>query len=102
MKPLIQCDVAMFGAFDPDGEEYKKCRLSMLGTPTNAVLYSRGIEGERWTPVDRLTNASITDNPDGTMTIVGISDELVNVVGVAPTEATVRWEVTPRGCHDCG
>lgn len=103
MKPLVACDVVMFGSLDPDGEEFKRCRLTMLGTPTNAVLYTHSdLDGERWLPVDRLTNAKITDGPDGTFTLEGVSDELVNIVGVPVGEAVVKWIVTPRGCRDCG
>lgn len=92
----------MFGALDPDGEKYEKCRMTMLGTPANAVLYTRHKEERQWIVVDRLTGAKVIDNPDGTMTLSGISDELVHTVGMPPSDATVRWEVTPRGCADCG
>ena len=102
MRPVIPwCDVKMYGALFPEGEELTKCRLSMNGDPADVILYARNIEGQRWSPVDRLTQAKITEN-NGSLTIEGTSQELVDIVGMAPTDAQVRWEVTPKGCANCG
>jgi hypothetical protein len=102
MNPLISfANVTVFGALGPDGEEMKGVRVTLLGNPASAVLYSL-LRGERrWKPVDRLTSAKVTENPDGSITVEGISQELVDIVGVDPAEAIVRWEVKPRGCTTC-
>ena len=84
-----------------EGEQYKNCRLTMVGKPACAVLYSREINGDRWRVVDRLTQAEVVEKPDGTMVITGISDELVGIVRVKRSEATVTWLVEPRGCSNC-
>ena len=91
----------MYGGLDPEGESYKGCRITLVGKPANAVLYAKQFDQQRWGIIDRLTGASVTEQPDGTLLIEGRSEELINIVGVAPSEATVRWEVTPRGCRDC-
>jgi hypothetical protein len=102
MKPTIPlADVTMFGALDPEGEVYRKCRIGILGKPANAVLYSRLMGERRWKAVDKLSAASVIEHPDGTLTIEGVSSELVNVVGMRPDEAHVRWEVKPLRCSNC-
>lgn len=94
-------EVTVFGGLEPDGEVHKRCRLTMIGNPTDAVLFVSDFERTRWRPVDRLTQATVTDHDDGTFAIEGISDELVNVVGMPPGNATARWEVRPKVCRDC-
>lgn len=102
MRPVIPlADVTMYGALDPEGEVYPKCRITLNGSPADAVLYSKLMGAQRWKPVDRLTAATVTEHGDGTLTIVGTSQELIELVGVAPSNATVRWEVRPRGCQNC-
>jgi hypothetical protein len=102
MKPLIpSADVTVYGALDPEGEVFRKCRLGILGKPANAVLYSRLIGERRWQQVDKLTGASVVEHPDGSITIEGTSQELVSVVKVPVDQARVRWEVVPVGCKNC-
>lgn len=103
MNPVIPyADVSMFGAFDPDGEVYRDCRLTMNGKPADVVLYSLHTDPDhKWVAVDRLTNAKIIDNSDGSKTITGRSQELIDVVGTDPANAEVRWEVKPKGCIGC-
>jgi hypothetical protein len=91
----------MYGALDSEGETYHKCRLSILGKPAKVVLYSRLIGERRWKAIDHLSAAEVTEHPDGRLSIRGVSSELVNVVGLQPAEAWVRWEVTPTGCSNC-
>lgn len=101
-RPFVPfADVTMFAALDPDGETYRKCRLTIVGKPADVVLYSLDVDGTRWRVVDRLTYASVDEHPDGTFTVIGISSELIDIVGVVPSEATVRWEVSPRRCSGC-
>lgn len=103
MSPVIPfADVTMFGAFDPDGEVYRSCRLTMNGKPADVTLYTlRTDPDHKWVAVDRLINAKVTDNPDGSLTIVGTSQELIHVVGTDASNAEVRWEVKPKGCANC-
>lgn len=102
MRPLIPfAEVTMFGALDPDGEVYKKCRITLLGAPTDAVLYSADVGTGQWRIVDQISQGTLTEHPDGSFTLEGASQELVNIVGVPPEEATVRWEIRPIGCSNC-
>lgn len=100
--PVIRlADVTMYGALDPDGEVYTKCRLTILGKPANVVLYRRLAGTDDWKVVDQLSQAHVTENANGSLTITGISHTLVAEVGVQPSDATVRWEVQPKGCPTC-
>lgn len=102
MMPLIPlADVTVFGALGPEGEEFKNVRVTMIGNPTSAVFFIRLIGENRWNQVDRLTDAKYTENADGTITLEGVSQELVDIVGVAPEDAIVRWEVRPQECLNC-
>lgn len=102
MRPLIPlADVTVFGALDPDGEVHHRCRVTSIGKPASAVLYARMLGEDRWKAIDRLTEAAVTERPDGSIVFEGISQELVNVVGVPASNATVRWEVRPLGCRNC-
>lgn len=86
----------MFGGLSPEGEEYKRARITLNGDPGDAVLYMFHTEPEpQWKPVDRITQTKITETNRG-MTITGTSDELIHVVGVEPSNAQVRWEVKPH------
>lgn len=102
MIPIIpHATVTMFGALDPEGEIYEKCRLTFIGNPADVVLYHWVPVYERWQRVDRLTQAQVLSN-GRQHTITGISDALVYEVGVDPSEAKVRWEITEKGCSSCG
>ena len=77
-------------------------RLTLNGTPAVAVLFRPDPENKgSWAQVDRLTDAKVTENPDGRMSITGVSDELVNVKQVPATQAITTWEVEPIGCQHC-
>jgi hypothetical protein len=94
-------DVTVFGGLDSEGEVYRKCRVTMNGRPADAVLYSRLLTEQKFVPVDRLTGATVTENTDGSVTIQGVSQELVEIVGVDPENAMTRWEIVPQGCTTC-
>lgn len=99
MIPLLaNVDVQMFGALDPEGSTYHKCRIVSNGNPANAVLYQR-IDG-RWQVVDQLAAAKITDTEAG-YEFTGTSRQLVDEVGLPPDQAQARWVVTKRGCSTC-
>lgn len=104
MNPVIPfADVSMYGAFDPDGEVFRGCRVIMNGKPADVVLYTLHTDPDhKWVAVDRLTSAKVVDNADGSLTITGTSQELIQVVGTDPGNAEVRWEVVPKGCVNCG
>lgn len=101
-SPVIPyADVTVYGSLDTDGETYRRCRLTMLGRPADVSLYSRVIGTGNWKIVDKLSGALVSDNPDGSMTIVGTSRTLVDEIGVSEADASVRWEVRRVGCPDC-
>ena len=91
----------MYGALDQDGETYANCRLGILGKPASVVLYVWLPDEKRWRSADTLLRATVVEHPDGSMTMEGESQELVNVVGLPPEDARVRWEVEVIGCPDC-
>ena len=91
--------VKMYGALDPDGTVMRRCRIDMNGTPVNAILYE--YDGSRYVRIDRITGGVMTDLPDGSIELRGVSDELVGEVGVKPEDAVARWVVTPVGCATC-
>jgi hypothetical protein len=102
MKPSVPlCDVEMFGGLASEGEVFRKCRLSILGKPASVILYSKLLGQMKWKPVDTLRHATVTEHPDGSLTIEGESQELVNVVGLRPSESSVRWEVKVYECPNC-
>lgn len=72
-----------------------------MGRPATATLYGWVEEERMWRPIDQLTGAEITENLDGSITFVGVSQEMVEVVGMSSDDAVVRWEVSPRGCQTC-
>jgi hypothetical protein len=94
-------DVTTYGGLDPDGEEHKKCRLTMNGKPAAVVLYAKSLDEDKWVPIDQLTNAKIVENANGSLTITGTSHELMHTVGTKVGNSEVRWEVRPRGCVNC-
>ena len=102
MRPLIPfCDVTIHGAAWAEEEALTRCRVLISGTPANAVLFSAERGENAHKPVDRLTDAVVREVEDG-FVIEGISDELVFIVGVAPEDAAVRWDVKTTECLECG
>ncbi len=102
MRPTIPlADVEVFGGLAGEGEMFRKCRLGMNGKPASVVMYSKLIGDGKWKAVDTLRQADIVEHDDGSLTIKGESQELIQVVGLAPAESIVRWEVSPLGCRNC-
>jgi hypothetical protein len=101
MRPVIPlANVTVHGGLDPEGETYRKVRLTMIGNPACVVMYSNMLGDGKWEPVDRLTNATVAEG-DNRWTISGISDEMVERIGLSPDNAVVRWDVEVIGCLDC-
>lgn len=98
-QPTIPfCNVTLDGgALGPD--TYEKARISMNGDC--AVLYTWNVDDGRWRSADRLTEATFTENPNGTMTIAGLSETLLETVGVKRADASIRWIVEPLKCRNC-
>lgn len=94
-------DVQVYGCLHFDeGEVLRKARVLLNGNPGSANLYI--IVGQRPSFVDHLTETEAVDGPDGSIVVTGISQTLVDEVGVHPTDAKVKWVVHPKGCKSCG
>lgn len=95
MQPMTQiglANVKVFSGLEPDGEEYRTCRLTFLG---DKVALWRFFEG-RWLQVDVLSAVTVVDD-----VITGVSKSLVQEVGLEPINARVRWEIEEVGCRNC-
>ena len=93
-------DVTVYAGLEPDGETYRRCRITVLGAaPISARLYK--FWSGRWLPVDTITNASYSGTGDRGV-FVGTSRALVVEVGLLPSNAEVRWDVNFVGCTSCG
>ena len=55
----------------------------------------------RYTQHDILTSVKVEDR-GRTVVLSGVSDTLVEEVGLKPADATVKWKVTVKGCATCG
>jgi len=92
-------NVKVFSGLEPDGEEYKRCRISFLGSnPVTAKMWK--MWDGRWLEVDTLTHASVVEKGKDSM-IVGTSKALTVEVGLSSSNAQVRWEVEYVGCRNC-
>lgn len=99
MIPLIPlAKVEIQGGWFGD-DTHERARITMNGTPVNAVLYS--FLGGEYRYVDRITEGKVDEDPSGTILVTGLSEELLTTVGVAPAEAIVTWRITPHGCAAC-
>lgn len=100
MRPVIgPVSVSIFHGLEPEGEEYRRCRLTFLGdSPTTAQLWQ--FVGGRWLLVDTLTTASVVETDAG-MVITGASRTLISEVGLDPANAQARWNVEATGCQNC-
>lgn len=92
MSQIGVANVKVFSGLEPDGEEYRTCRLTFLG---DKVALWRFFEG-RWLQVDVLSSATTVGD-----TVTGVSKSLVQEVGLAPANAQVRWEIEEVGCRNC-
>ena len=91
--------VKVFSGLEPEGEEYRGCRITFLGSNPVTARAWKMLEG-RWVDVDTLVNATVIEQGKF-LTITGTSKALVNEVGLTPSNAQVRWEVENLGCTNC-
>jgi len=98
-------DVALFGSIYPEGETITKAKITLLGGSPNATarlfIWIQPTNGlGRFREFDTITQGEIREGSDG-FTITGISQQLIEDVGVAADNAKVTWEVTYKGCETC-
>lgn len=101
------CEVRLFGSLYPEGETISKAKIDFLGESPNATarvyqwIPSDGPFPGRFRVFDTVAAATITNVTDQMFRVVGISQEMVDEVGLAPSDAEVTWEVTVFGCESC-
>lgn len=92
-------NVKVFSGLEPEGEEYRRCRVTFLGSsPVTAKMWR--LHDGRWLDVDTLSEASVLEQGN-TMMITGVSKALIQEVGLDQSNAKVRWEVEYVGCRNC-
>jgi hypothetical protein len=56
----------------------------------------------RFRCIDTVGAATVTEPDDeGVFTVSGVSQQLVEEVGLPEADAVVTWEVTIKGCESC-
>lgn len=105
-------DVAIYGCvrLDPDtsqpdemadGEKMTGARVDGCGD--TVALWQFDNLAKRYARFDRLTDCEATYSKDGNhVTIKGVSDLMVEQIGLSREDAHVRWEIDMRGCQTCG
>lgn len=98
-------EVKLFGTVYPDGETVTKGKITLLGESPLATarlyIWQQPTNGMgRFREFDTLTEAVIKEGI-GMFTITGISQQMVNDVGLANEEARVTWEVSYEECGNC-
>jgi hypothetical protein len=92
-------DVRILGGAWPSDEPLSGAVITINGDV--AVLRHATGRGERRAQVDRLTDVTVTRDPNRDIRYSGISAHLVEEVGVDPSEARLDWLLTPKGCELC-
>lgn len=98
-------EVKLFGTVYPDGETVPKGKITLLGESPFATarlyVWQQPTNGlGRFREFDTLTDATIKEGI-GMFTMTGISQQLVNDVGLTGDEARVTWEVFYEECSNC-
>lgn len=101
------CEVRLYGSVYPEGEVIANGKIDFLGESPNATarLY-QWIDGTGFMPgrfrvFDTIGAATVTNLTDDMFKIVGISQQMVEEVGLPEADATVTWEVLVQGCATC-
>lgn len=102
------CEVRIIGGLQAEDEVLPKAKLTFLGEPPNAVvrLYQfipsteHGSLG-RFRVIDTIGAGAVSNLSDDGFTVTGVSQQLVEEVGLAEADATVTWEVIIKGCETC-
>lgn len=102
------CEVRIIGGLASEDEILPKAKLTFLGEPPNATvrLYQfvpttdHGSLG-RFRVIDTIAAANVTSTDDNGFTVSGVSQQLVEEVGLAEADAVVTWEVVIKGCETC-
>lgn len=95
----------------PFGDPLSPSRVTLLGSAPGMVtakIYVPGLIDEddteggwRWIEADTVTGATVTDNPRGGIVIEGVSQHMIEDVGLPLVDATVRFEVEVKECAGC-
>lgn len=92
-------NIKVFSGLEPEGEEYRRCRITFLGSsPVTAKMWK--MHDGRWLEVDTLSAAVVVEQGKS-MLISGVSRTLVREIGLDSKNAQVRWEVEVLGCQNC-
>ena len=102
------CEVRIIGGLQAEDETLPKAKLTFLGESPNALvrLYqfipaTDTSSVGRFRVIDTIGAATVTDLDDNGFTVTGVSQQLVEEVGLADKDATVIWEVRIKGCETC-
>jgi hypothetical protein len=101
------CEVHLFGSVYPEGEVIKKAKIDFLGESPNATArVYQWVDGSKMMPgrfrvFDTLGASTITSLSEDVFRVTGISQQMVEEVGLAEANAEVTWEVTVQGCESC-
>jgi len=97
-SPVFSGSVALYGTTFPEGEVLPKVQVTILGN--EAKLLARNAERMMYETVDRITDIDIIEDDD-LVTLTGISDQLVQEIGLTADQAEVKWVLTLKGCATC-
>ncbi len=95
--PAYSGTVDIEGFTGPDS--FNRCLVTVNGDTAKLSVYNEA-KG-RYTQHDILTSVKVDDR-GRTVVLSGVSDTLVEEVGLKPADATVKWKVTVKGCATCG
>ena len=102
------CEVRIIGGLNSEDETLPKAKVTFLGESPNAIvrLYQFVPSAEhgslgRFRVIDTIGAATVSDHDDDGFTVSGVSQQLVEEVGLADSDATVIWEVKIKGCETC-
>jgi hypothetical protein len=102
------CEVRIIGGLQAEDETLPKAKITFLGESPNAIvrLYQFIPASEtsavgRFRCIDTIGAATVSDQGDDGFTVTGVSQQLVEEVGLSDADATVIWEVKIKGCETC-
>lgn len=55
----------------------------------------------RWGEVDSISEGKVTERRGGGITLIGVSEMLVDQAGLTVDKASIRYDIVPKGCVSC-
>lgn len=99
------CTVVLNDSVFPNGETIDKAKITTLGEPPNMMVklyqWERGQFGvHRFVEIDQMTNCTVQNTADGFI-ITGVSQQMVNEIGLDAADSLTTWIVDIKGCPTC-